>query len=269
MTIFPNLTTQSTPDQLAARESLLKSLSRLSSGAAAAPTSGAETDADAVGAPGLGLNARAVELETAQEHVGNALSLTQTRQAYLHQIGASFDRMGELAASAQNEQVTPYERGLYQDEYAQLSSGISSLADRSYNHGGVFAETSVSVSDAGNGSVVLAGVDFSQPVYAEALQARIDSVPNARAAAGKVDLARTQLSADGAMIENDRATLNAAADRLAVSRENFHAIASPIREPDSAEASTQFARETIVSQPNTALRAQANATPQRALRLLP
>jgi flagellin len=62
--------------------------------------------------------------------------------------------------------------------------------------------------------------------------------------------------------------LNSTNEGLAVLKDNLSAANSRIKDVDVAEESTNFARFNILVQAGTAMLAQANATPQSALRLL-
>ena len=77
------------------------------------------------------------------------------------------------------------------------------------------------------------------------------------------------------VVATDRATVGANIsvlssynEQLAVLRDNLTAANSRIKDVDVAEESTKFARNNILVQAGTAMLAQANATPQSALRLL-
>jgi flagellin len=57
-------------------------------------------------------------------------------------------------------------------------------------------------------------------------------------------------------------------EQLGVLKDNLSAANSRIKDVDVASESTQFARYNILVQAGTAMLAQANSTPQSALRLL-
>ena len=57
-------------------------------------------------------------------------------------------------------------------------------------------------------------------------------------------------------------------EQLGVLKDNLSAANSRIKDVDVAQESTQFARYNILVQAGTAMLAQANATPQSALKLL-
>ena len=62
--------------------------------------------------------------------------------------------------------------------------------------------------------------------------------------------------------------LSMTSEQLGVLKDNLSAANSRIKDVDVADESTQFARYNILVQAGTAMLAQANATPQSALRLL-
>jgi flagellin len=83
-----------------------------------------------------------------------------------------------------------------------------------------------------------------------------------------VKAAIDQLSTDRANIGANISRLNSTNDGLAVLKDNLSAANSRITDVDVAQESTNFAKLNILVQAGTAMLAQANATPQSALRLL-
>jgi flagellin-like hook-associated protein FlgL len=79
--------------------------------------------------------------------------------------------------------------------------------------------------------------------------------------------ARTGKSVSGthAASTTDTAQLTSSTDQLAVSENNFTAA---IQDMDGAKSSVEFARKSILAQPNMAMMTQANSIAQDALRLL-
>jgi flagellin len=265
MTLIPNLSTQISPDPSAAREALLKSLSRLNAGKNA--VSSVTTAAEAPVASAR--DAQADAIDTTQQQVSGALSFTQTQSAYLKKISEAFDRMGRLAGAAQNT-TDSTQLDHYQSEYSQLAASISSVSTNTFNGASLFSGNTIEVAlDPQGNTLSLPGVSLNSSVYTDALQANLTSTPGAQDALGKLTLATAQVAQDRTAVEAGQAQLYTAADSLAVSKENLNAATSTIRDVDAAEESAQFARENIVSKAGTAMLAQANAMPQSALRLLP
>src|SRR3954466_6612059 len=114
----------------------------------------------------------------------------------------------------------------------------------------------------------MAGVDLGATAYTDATGGSVDSTANAVTALTDIKTAIDQLSTDRANIGANISRLNSTNDGLAVLKDNLTAANSRIKDVDVAEESTNFAKFNILVQAGTAMLAQANATPQSALRLL-
>jgi flagellin len=96
----------------------------------------------------------------------------------------------------------------------------------------------------------------------------VDTATEAATALTAIKLAIDEVASDRASVGANIARLTATNDQLAVLKDNLSAANSRIKDVDVAEESTAFARYNILVQAGTAMLAQANATPQSALRLL-
>jgi flagellin len=116
----------------------------------------------------------------------------------------------------------------------------------------------------------MSAVDLSASAYGAITDgsAGVDTASNAAAALTEVKAAITALAADRADVGANISRLSSTSEQLAVLKDNLSAANSRIKDVDVAEESTQFARYNILVQAGTAMLAQANATPQSALRLL-
>jgi flagellin len=113
------------------------------------------------------------------------------------------------------------------------------------------------------------GVNLSSGAsYTAATGASITTTGNATTALGKVKDAITQLAKDRATVGANQSALNMYSEQLGVSQDNLIAANSRIKDVNVADESTSFARFNILVQAGTAMLAQANSTPQSALRLL-
>jgi flagellin len=83
-----------------------------------------------------------------------------------------------------------------------------------------------------------------------------------------VKAAITQLATDRSTVGASMQRLNFTNEQLGVLKDNLSAANSRIKDVDVAQESTQYAKYNILVQSGTAMLAQANATPQSALRLL-
>jgi flagellin len=266
MIINTNTTAQVSAHNLEASTSMLsKSLMRLSSGSKIVSPAD-----DAAGlAVATRLDAQIRRVDAARNNIGNAVSFTQTQDGYLKKIAGALNRMSELSMLAQDVTKSDADRALYDSEYDQLASFISSPASKDFNGVSLFSSNNLDVVlDSEGNTLTMQGISLSSTVYTNALNADISTIPNAQNALSKLLLAITQVSQDRAGIGAYQSRLNATADQLTVSRENLSAANSRIMDVDVAEESTEYAKQNILVQSGTAMLAQANAMPQSALRLL-
>jgi len=266
MVINTNITAQASANNLAASSAMLaKSLARLSSGSKIVDPSD-----DAAGlAVSSRLDAQVKRTEAARANVSNVLSFTQTQDGYLKKVAKALDRMSELALLAQDVTKTDSDRALYQSEFSQLASYITSTATKEFNGVSLFSSNALGVTiDSDGGTFSMSGINLGGSVYTTATGSGVASSTAAVTALTNVKAAITQLSADRATIGAFQARLSYTADQLTVSKENLSAASSRIQDTDVAEEATQYARYNILVQSGTAMLAQANQMPQSVLRLL-
>jgi len=266
MVINTNISAQAAASNLQmSQTNLSKSLARLSSGSKINNPSD-----DAAGlAVAMRLDAQVQRIGAASSNVGNAVSFTQTQDGYLKKIGNALNRMSELSILAEDVTKTDADRSLYNQEFSQLSSYISSAASRDFNGVSLFSSTALSVTiDSEGNSFSMNGIDLGVAGYTNALGSNVSTIANAATALTKVKNAINQLSTDRATIGAYQSRLSYTADQLSISKENLTAASSRIQDVDMADESTEFARQNILVQSGTAMLAQANAMPQSVLKLL-
>lgn len=266
MVINTNIQAQSAARNLQESQGMLgKSLARLSSGSKI--TNPAD---DAAGlAVSLKLDAQVNRLAAAKSNLGNAISFTQTQDGFLQKVGRALDRMSELSILAQDVTKTDTDRTLYQSEFSQLASFVTSSAGKDFNGVSLFSSTALSVTaDSEGNTFSMSGINLGAAAYTGATGASVATSASAAAALTVVKSAITQLASDRASIGAFQARLNSTAEQVAVSRENLTAASSRIKDVDVADESTAFARYNILVQSGTAMLAQANQLPQSVLRLL-
>ena len=266
MVINTNIQAQSSARNLQESQAMLgRSLNRLSSGSRI--TNPAD---DAAGlAVSLKLDAQVNRLAAAKSNLGNAISYTQTQDGFLQKVGRALDRMSELAILAQDVTKTDADRTLYQSEFSQLGSFITSTAAKDFNGVSLFSTTALSVTVDSEGSTFsMSGINLGAAAYTGATGASVASSTSAASALTSVKSAISQLASDRASIGAFQARLNSTSEQVSVSKENLVAASSRIKDVDVAEESTQYARYNILVQSGTAMLAQANQQPQSVLRLL-
>jgi flagellin len=270
MVINTNISAQSSARLLAESSTRLsKSLAKLSSGSKIV-----SPEDDAAGmAVSMRFDAQVNRISAAGSNVGNAISYSQTQDGFLTKVSKAFDRMSELSVLAQDVTKTDSDRSLYDKEFATLAGYIKDISTKDFNGVSLFNGTSLSVttdSDPtasnmfGMQGVSLAGLAS----YTSLNSLSVSTSTSAGTALAAVKTAITQLASDRSQIGANIVRLSSTSDQLAMLRDNMAAANSRIKDVDVADESTQFARYNILVQAGTAMLAQANSSPQSALRLL-
>ncbi|MEW6158759.1 MAG: flagellin [Verrucomicrobiota bacterium] len=266
MVINTNTSALSSARLLSESSSLLsKSLARLSSGSKIV-----NPEDDAAGlAVSLRFEAQISRSNAANSNVGNAISFNQTRDAYLQKVQKALDRMSELSVLSQDVTKTDTDRSLYNSEFTTLAAFITNTASRDFNGVSLFSSTALGVTiDTDGNTFSMSGINLGHASYTAATGASISTTTTAASALTSVKNALSQLASDRATVGASNARLNYTSEQLGILRDNLAASNSRIKDVDVAEESTQFARYNILVQAGTAMLAQANASPQSALRLL-
>jgi len=213
----------------------------------------------------------------ANRNANDGISLVQTAEGGLNEIGNIITRLRELGIQASSDTVGETERGFIHKEVSQLGSEIQRIANTtswgntklldgttpSYDfqvglHNNA-EEDRISFKASENVATVdslgLAGLDYTTKEGAQSSLTNLDSAQN------MVNGYRANLGA----LQN---RLQSTVDNLAVYEENMSAANSRIRDTDVASASSEMTRNNILLQAGTATLAQANQSTQLALKLL-
>jgi flagellin len=213
----------------------------------------------------------------ASRNGNDGISMVQTAEGGLNEIGNIVTRLRELGIQAASDTVGPVERGFVDKEVQQLKSeiqrislstkwGSTNLLDGStpkfdfqiglYNNP---EEDRISFNASENNaqldSLGLAGLDYTTKEGAQAALSQLDNAQN------NVNGMRANLGA----LQN---RLTSTVDNLGVLEENMSASNSRIRDTDVAAASSEMTRNNILLQAGTATLAQANQVNQLALKLI-
>jgi flagellin len=266
MVINTNVSAQSSARLLADSTSMLsKSLARLSSGSKIV-----SPEDDAAGlAVSMRFDAQINRINATKVNVTNAISFSQTQDGFMSKVSKALDRMSELAILSQDVTKSDDDRALYQKEFSKIGGYIDDLATKDFNGVSLFSGSALDVTiDSDGNKFSMDGVDLSGTAYTDATSGDVSTTAGAATALTNVKAALTRLAEDRATVGANVARLNYTSEQLGVLRDNLSAANSRIKDVDVAEESTQFARYNILVQAGTAMLAQANATPQSALRLL-
>ncbi|QDK44342.1 flagellin FliC [Bdellovibrio sp. ZAP7] len=213
----------------------------------------------------------------AQRNANDGISMVQTAEGGLNEIGNIIVRLRELGIQASSDTIGDKERGMLNKEVVQLKDemqrianvttwGTTKLLDGSspsfdfqvgiHNNSeedriSFKAQENVATLD----SLGLAGIDFS-------------SKEGAQESLNKLDDAQTSVNGTRANLGALQNRLTSTVDNLGVTVENMSAANSRIRDTDVAQASSEMTRNNILLQAGTSTLAQANQTNQLALKLI-
>ena len=267
MVINTNYSALSSARQLGESQGMLnKSLARLSSGSKLINPS------DNAGgfAVSARFDAQINRTQAAVDNIGNAISFSQTQDGYLKKVAKALDRMSELTMLALDETKSNTDRGLYNTEFTNLGAFVTSTATRDFNGVSMFSGSAlnVTVNSEATGNFAYTAVNLGNTTYTTATASTITTTGNATTALTSVKNAINQLATDRAVVGANQSALNMYQEQLGVAEDNLSAANSRIKDVNVADESTTFAKYNILVQAGTAMLAQANASPQSALRLL-
>jgi flagellin len=223
------------------------------------------------------LKAQIRSARQANRNANDGISLVQTAEGGLNEIGNIIVRLRELGIQASSDTVGTNEREFLNKEVMQLKDevqrisnvttwGKSKLLDGSankfdfqvglYNNEfedriGFNAKENVATLDA----LGLADIDYT-------------SKEGAQSALSILDRAQTSVNGIRANLGALQNRLTSTVDNLQIAEENLSAANSRIRDTDVAAASSEMTRNNILLQAGTSTLAQANQVNQLALKLL-
>jgi len=216
-------------------------------------------------------------LRQARRNSDDGISLIQTAEGGLSEISNIIVRLRELAVQAASDTVGDTERGFSDIEFQQLKDEINRISKGSEFNGRKLLD--------GTGGMV----EIQVGVHNDPTQDRIkyDSTTTdatieslgliGETIAGKEGAQLTLEKLDGALmrVNGVRANLGALQNRLqstssnlSVTDENFSAANSRIRDVDVAAETADLAKNNILNQASVSVLAQANNSPQFALKLI-
>ena len=211
----------------------------------------------------------------ARQNAFNATSLVQVSEGGLSEINNILIRMRELGVQAASDNVGDTERGFLDQEAQQLRLEADRIA-KTTRFGnkklldGSGEELEFHVGPFGDDDNI---IRYKMAADATASKLGIDSISvdskqNARDTLGYVDNALIEIGKMRADFGAVQSRLNSTVSNLDTQYENLSAAGSRIRDADVAFESSELASAQILQAASVNVLAQANQTPNSALRLL-
>lgn len=216
-------------------------------------------------------------LRQANRNANDGISLVQTAEGGLNEIGNIIVRLRELGMQASSDTVGEKERGFIDKEVQQLKAEVDRISNTT-----TWGSTKLL-----DGSTP--DFDFQVGIFNDQEQDRIrfqasENVANlnslgidslaygtkegAQAALTMLDEAQNRVNASRANLGAIQNRLQSTVNNLGVYEENLTAANSRIRDTDVASATMEMARNNILLQTSTSTLAQANQMGQMALKLI-
>lgn len=214
------------------------------------------------------------EVEGNRQAISNAydgVSLAQVAESGLSGINEDVNRIRELSVQAGNGILNDADRQAIQAEVSQLQENISQTIEQTQFAGKPLLSSNSSIDfqvGANPGQQIdvatqdiAAGLDDILNLDLSTAEGAEDALATADAASEFVSEARTDLGATQSRFES-------AARNLSTSDVNLSAARSRIQDTDFAQATSENASASVLSQANLAVQAQANQQQGQVLTLL-
>ncbi|MBV2169207.1 MAG: flagellin FliC [Bdellovibrio sp.] len=223
------------------------------------------------------LKAQIRSANQAQRNANDGISLIQTAEGGLNEIGNIIVRLRELGIQAASDTVGEKERGMLNKEVLQLKDEMQRIAKSTTWGTTKLLDGSAPKFDfqVGIGNDAFADrISFDAGSHAATIDALglsgldYSTKEGAQEALTKLDEAQTSVSGTRAYLGALQNRLTSTVDNLGVTQENLSAANSRIRDTDIAAASSEMVRNNILLQAGTSVLAQANQANQLALKLI-
>jgi len=223
-----------------------------------------------------GMRAQIRSLSQAERNSLNAISMTQTAEGGLGEISAMLVRIRELSVQAANGDLTATTRSYIDVEVQDLLKGIDRIAEVTEFNGQELLAGPLTVVDFQVGiqtsafdtiSVNFGGIDTASLTLTGMTVGGADGT-NAQAAIDSADLAMQAINARRAEFGSSMNRFQVTVSNIQTMRNNLDSANSNIRDADIALESSEMAKNQVLQQASTAVLAQANMSPQLALKLI-
>lgn len=224
-----------------------------------------------------GLKSQIRSTNQAKRNTNDGISMIQTAEGGLNEIGNMVVRLRELGIQAASDTVSDNERSFINTEVTQLKEEIERIAQTTKWGKQNLLDGST---DSFDFQVGVFNDDFSDRIQWDTNDnvATLDSLGlgsldfsdkvGAQDGLKEIDTAQTEVNRIRSNIGAVQNRLTSTISNLAVMEENLSAANSRIRDTDVAEETAKLTKNQILMQANTSTLAQANGSSQMALQLI-
>jgi flagellin len=223
------------------------------------------------------LKANIRSMKQASRNANDGISLIQTAEGAMNEIGNILIRLRELSIQGASDTIGDVERGFIDKEVQALKEEIDRISNSTeFNGTKLLNGTSppLEIQIGINNNAVLDRFIYDSPTRNTTLEAmQLGTVSTMSKESSQqnlmmLDSAIVQLSENRSGLGALQNRLGSAINNLAIYRENLEAANSRIRDTDMAEETSELTKQNILTQANVSVLGQANSNPQLALKLL-
>ncbi len=220
------------------------------------------------------LNTRTRSLDQASRNANDGISLLQTGEGGLNEVGNLLTRLRELAVQSSNGTTSGDDKTTLNNEFQDVVSEIDRISQAtSFNEIDVLSSSSTVTLQVGADTT--SGVDTIDVALQSTRAADLGVSSLDISGSGDASSAITAIDSALDTVNNYRADLGSLQNRLGSTvshlsglTENLSAAESRIRDLDVAREMADLTRNSIIQQAGVSILAQANAQPNLALSLL-
>ena len=223
------------------------------------------------------LKANIRSLGQAKRNAGDGISLIQTAEGGLSEVSNIVIRLRELAMQTASDTVGDTEREFSNIEFQQLKDEIQRISQSAEFNGrklldgtGGIADIQVGIkNDAFNDRISYDSSKIASTLEDLGIGGElVADKESSQMALAELDDAIVKINGNRAELGALQNRLQSVTNSIGISEENLSAANSRIRDVDVASESARLARSNILAQAGTSVLAQANQTPQLALKLI-
>ena len=241
-------------------------------------STGSRINSAADDAAGLGIATRMTTqvrgLQSAIRNANDTISVVQTAEGAMTEVGDILQRMRELAVQSANYSNTTADRQAIDAEFTQLKTEIDRVATQTkFNTkallDGTFTAADFQVGPNTGETITVAAISGLGAVsLGLTAGTNVQSVSNANAAITTIDAALNTVTSTRANIGASINRFEQTISNLRVTVESLQTSRSRVQDADFAAETAALTRLQILQQSGTAVLAQANAIPRSVLSLL-
>jgi flagellin len=220
-------------------------------------------------------------MEQASRNAGDGISLVQTAEAAVEQMGGILDRMRELGVQSSTGTVSDADRTSIHAEFTSLRTELDRIADTTEFNGVKLLDGGASkgvnfqvgTGNTSNDRIAVSITDVRAAELGSGATSKVSGVSVSAASKAQkslsvLDGAITALSSVRSKLGSTQNRLEITVDNLGAGVESLSAANSRIRDVDVASETANMTRSQILLQAGVSVLAQANQSPQIALSLI-